>query len=213
MRLNSYRYRSSWVNMKKKTLIAAALLSNIALSGCTVTLAQPDDAELYKTTEAFYKNAATLLFKGERASPVSKQQLSTLRAKEARQHPGHFNRYQAEYDELLVESNTLILRALANSAALSEPGKQVHVRVERSLEEQLGNECDSLQRDFPDADLTTRNYVDLKCLVNRWQREHQQASYQVLNKAIWQNRNNTLFDSILAIQAATANTPSSRITP
>ncbi|QHG64931.2 hypothetical protein [Pseudomonas putida] len=211
--MNSHRYSSRWVNMKKKRLIASALLSTAVLSGCTVTLAQPYDAELYKNTEDFYKNAATLLLKGERASPVSKQQLSTLRAKDARQHPGHFSRFQAEYDELLVESNTLILRALTNAGALSEPGKQLHARVEQSLEEQLGNQCDVLQRDFPDADLTTRNYVDLKCLVSRWQHEHQQASYQVLNKAIWQNRKNTLFDSILAIQAAAANTPSSRINP
>lgn len=185
-----------------KTLTITVLLSTTLLSGCTFKLVQPHDAQRYQSTEQFYKNAATLMLKGERSSPVDLPQLDVMTTEQARQHPGHYSHFQADYDSLLIESNALILRSLANSGQISATGKQIHAKAERLLSRKLSTECDKLQRDFPDADLTTRNYIDLQCLVSKWQNEHARSRAQILSALTWQTRQQTLFHGILAIQSA-----------
>ncbi|MQG95035.1 hypothetical protein [Pseudomonas sp. MN1F] len=190
------------MNILSKAIMASAVFTIPLLAGCTLKLVQPHDAQLYTNTEQFYKSAASLLSKGEQSSPANLQQLAALSAQHVNPHPGHYSQFQAAYEQLVIESNALILRSLANTGTLSTPGKQLQAGVERLLQQGLSTQCDALQRDFPDADLTTRNYIDLKCLVVKWQGEHRQASQQILYKATWQARNNTLFDGILAIQSA-----------
>lgn len=185
-----------------KTIMASVLFAIPLLAGCTLKLVQPHDAQLYTNTEQFYKNAASLLSNGEQSSPANRQHLAALSAQQIDQHPGHYSQFQTAYDRLVIESNALILRSLANSGTLSSPGKQLQAGIERHLQQGLSTQCDTLQRDFPDADLTTRNYIDLKCLITKWQGEHDQANPPILYKATWQARSNALFDGILAIQSA-----------
>lgn len=185
-----------------KTLTTSLLLGTTLLSGCAIKLLQPHDAQLYQSTEQFYKQAATLLLKGERSSPANLPQLDVTPTEQARQHPGHYSHFQADYDSLLIESNALILRSLANSGQISGTGKQIHAQAERLLSRKLSSECDKRQRDFPDADLATRNYIDLQCLVSKWQNDHARSRAQILSALTWQTRQQTLFNGILAIQSA-----------
>ncbi|MGH8380815.1 hypothetical protein [Pseudomonas sp.] len=197
------------MNFPARLLIFPALLISLILFGCTVTLVQPYDAELYKNTEAFYKKASTMILKGQSSSPTTPQQLAGIPPKTASDNPGHFSKFQNDYDELLVDSNALILRSLANSGSVDEIGKQTQAKIEGVIKGNVTSECDTAQQDFPSVDLTTRNYIDLKCLVAKWKKEHQgpagaSSSKQILKKANWEGREKTLFDSILAIQSAEA---------
>lgn len=188
-----------------KMIMASALSALPLVTGCTLTLVQPYDAQLYENTEQFYTHAATLLLEGEYSSPANTRQLAALSPQQANEHPGHYSHFQPQYDKLLVESNTLILRSLVNTGTVSEPGKRLQANVERFLQRNFSAQCDTLQKDFPDADLTTRNYIDLKCLVAKWQDEHHQADKKILYKANWQGRSRTLFYGILALQSAEAS--------
>lgn len=191
-------------------LFLPELLILLALTGCTVTLVQPYDAELYKSTEAFYKKAATVILKGESASPTG-QQLASITSKAASENPGHFSKFKADYDELLVDSNALILRSMANSGKVDDLGKQAQSKFEGFIGGDVASACETIQQDFPAADLTTRNYIDLKCLVAKWKNEHEgvggagtSEGKQILKKGIWEGRERTLFNAILAIQSAEA---------
>lgn len=193
-----------------KRLFYPVLLISLMLFGCTVTLVQPYDAELYKNTEAFYKKAATMILKGENSSPTA-QQLANITPKAASDNPGHFSKFKTDYDELLVDSNALILRSLANSGKVDDIGKQAQAKIEDLIRGNISTACETAQQDFPSVDLTTRNYIDLKCLVTKWKNEHQGVGgtdasdgKQILKKANWEGRERTLFDSILAIQSAEA---------
>lgn len=188
-----------------KTLTTSLLLGTTLISGCAIKLVQPHDAQLYQSTEQFYKQAATLLLKGERSSPVNVPQLAVMPTEQARQHPGHYSHFQADYDSLLIESNALILRSQANSRQISATGMQIHAKAERLLSRKLSTECDKLQHDFPDADLTTRNYIDLQCLVSKWQNDHARSREQILPALTWQTRQQILFGGMLAIQSAEAS--------
>lgn len=187
-----------------------ALLS-LTLIGCTVTLVQPYDAELYKNTETFYKKSEEMILRGENSSPTA-QQLANIPLKAASDNPGHFSKFQADYDELIVESNSLILRSLANFGKVDEIGKQAQSKIEDVIRGQNTTACETVHKDFPSVDLTTRNYIDLKCIVTKWKNEHQGVGgigapdgKQILKKANWEGRERILFQAILAIQSAEAS--------
>jgi len=190
------------------------LLLVCCLSACTtVNLVQPYDADLYNNTEAFYKNASAMIAKGISVSPKTSEQLLAIADDEKAQHPGHYRQFYVDYNSLLIESNALILRSLANSQQLDNSGQAIQQKIEAVISESLPTECDSLQQSFPSVSLTTRNYIDLKCLVGRWSEAHQghdpngdiTRGKQILKQAAWEGRAKSLFDGILAIQTAEAS--------
>jgi len=190
------------------------LLSLFCLSACTtVNLVQPYDADLFNNTEAFYKNASTVIAKGISVSPKTSEELLAINDDEKEQHPGHYRQFYVDYNNLLIESNALILRSLSNSQQVDITGQAMQEKIEAVISESFPTECDTLQESFASVSLTTRNYIDLKCLIGRWSEAHQGRSpsgditrgKQVLKKATWEGREKSLFDGILAIQTAEAS--------
>jgi len=202
--------------MKSLTKLAVRLLIVMCLplyiSSCNVTLVQPYDAELYKNTENFYKKASTVIARGMSVSPKTSNEVRSISDATKEQHPGHYKQFKRDYDALLVENNALILRSLANSDQIDKMGKKLQAKIEAAIEKKLPGDCDSLQSSFVGVSLTTRNFIDLKCVIGRWNDVHQgkgsnnDSTYgkQILKQANWEGRSKTLFDAILAIQKAEA---------
>lgn len=181
----------------------------IFLSGCIpVTLVQPYDADLYSNTEAFYKKASDLIAKGVSVSPVSNEERDAITPQEAEHHPGHYKQFKAGYESLLVDANALILRALANSGSIDSKALEIHIKIENAITNSIPNGCDDLQNQFSGVSLTVRNYIDLKCLIGSWEKQHNSKDLTggklILKKANWEARSKSLFEGILAVQKAEA---------
>lgn len=199
--------------MKISMAIAAKycplVLAGLMLAGCaTVTLVQPYDADLYANTEAFYKQAARVIARGVSASPRTSGDVRSIADGAEAQHPGHYRQFRADYDTLLIESNALILRSMANATRIGAAGQQLHDKIEAAITESFPSECDSLQASFAEVSLTTRNYIDLKCLIGKWSEQHQNPDLtngkRILKQSNWEGRAKSLFQGILAIQSAQA---------
>lgn len=198
---------------KNYLMLFCLVLLSTALSGCiTVHLVQPYDADLYSNTEAFYKKASATIAKGINVSPKLPKDVKAIPEESKEQHPGHYNQFKNDYDILIVDSNSLILRSLSNSGQIDEIGRNIQTKIEEAIVSTFPASCDSLHETFSSVSLTTRNYIDLKCLIGRWSIDHQgngaeDITYgkQVLKKANWEARDKTLFESILAIQKAEAS--------
>lgn len=189
-----------------------ALLLCIFLPACSVTLVQPYDADLYANTEAFYKKASAVISKGIDASPKLPGAIRAISEDSKEKHSGHYNQFKKDYDALMIDCNSLILRSLSNSDEINSLGKKLQSKIEEAITSNVPVSCDSLQSSFPEVSLTTRNYIDLKCLIGRWASEHEgniepDPTYgkQILKKSNWEGRSRTLFASILAIQKAEAS--------
>lgn len=202
------------LTLARKISAFLALAASILLSGCdTVKLIQPYDADLYKNTESFYKQASLVIARGVSVSPNTPAEVRGIPAGTEASHPGHYSKFKDNYDELLIDSNALILRSLANSGTVGQLGQAIQAKIESAITQTLPSECDDLQGNFPGVSLTTRNYIDLKCLMGRWRVEHQGLSpqgdltygKQVLKSGNWEGRHKTLFTAILAIQQAEAS--------
>lgn len=203
--------------MKLYTLNSAklycVLLFFISIVGCTVNLVQPYDADLYANTEAFYKKASAMIAKGMNVSPKMPADIRAIPEGSEEQHPGHYKQFKDDYSALLVDSNSLILRSLSNSGQIDAFGRDIQAKIEEAITSNFATSCDSLQEKFSRVSLTTRNYIDLKCLIGRWIIEHEgkgegdDITYgkQVLKKSNWEGRAKTLFEGILAIQKAEAS--------
>ena len=203
--------------MKQNSLnpvkLFCVLLFFILAAGCTVNLVQPYDADLYSNTEEFYKKASAMIGKGVNVSPKLPRDIRAIPDGSKEQHPGHYNQFKNDYDALLVDCNSLILRSLSNSGQIDALGRDIQSKIEEAITSNFPTSCDSLQNTFSGVSLTTRNYIDLKCLIGRWATEHEgkrednDITYgkQVLKKSNWEGRSKTLFDSILAIQKAEAS--------
>jgi hypothetical protein len=184
-----------------------------SLIGCTINLVQPYDADLYANTESFYEKASAMVAKGITLSPKFSDDIRDIPAGTEEQHPAHYNQFKGDYDALLIDCNSLILRSLSNSGEIDKIGREIQKKIEMAIVSTLPNSCDSLQESFPNVSLTTRNYIDLKCLIGRWSEVHQGKNgsdditfgKQVLKKSNWEAREKTLFEAILAIQTAEAS--------
>jgi hypothetical protein len=193
--------------------LCCVLILFASLIGCAVNLVQPYDADLYANTEAFYKKASAMIAKGMNASPKTSDEIKAIKKGSEEKHPGHFNQFKDDYDALLIDSNSLILRSLSNSGQINALGMQIQAKIEEAITSNIPGSCDSMQDDFPGVSLTTRNYIDLKCLIGSWSEVHQGRGpsgditfgKMILKKSIWEGRAKTLFDGILAIQKAEAS--------
>lgn len=200
-----------FVNLFK---VYSILSLTLFLAGCaTVKLVQPYDADLYNNTEAFYKKASDMINRGVSVSPKKPDDVRAINDDEKEQHPGHYKQFSTDYDALLIDSNALILRAMANSSQIDSIGQELQAKIETVITEKFPSECDSLQESFPNVSLTTRNYIDLKCIIGSWDKSHQgldpnrDITYgkQILKQSNWEGRSKTLFEGILAIQQAEAS--------
>lgn len=182
----------------------------LLVSGCTtVTLVQPYDAVLYNNTELFYKKASELIARGVADSPRTNDERKKMSKDTGDQSAGHYNAFKDQYGALVIDVNLLILRALANSSKIDAKAQGIHIKLEEYISKGMSEECKELHKGFIDVSLTVRNYIDLKCLIEKWDREHQSdeitRSTMILKKANWEGRSKNLFGAILAIQNAEAS--------
>lgn len=191
-----------------KTLLLSVFF--VALSGCSlVTLVQPYDADLYSNTESFYKKSSEVIAKGISVSPKTNGERDGITHSDIEKHPGHYNQFKSDYSSLLIDVNSLILRALANSGDIASKAQEVHTKIENAITKSIPDKCDDLQNEFSEVSLTTRNYIDLKCLIGKWESQHNSKDTSgqklILKKANWEARSKSLFQGILAIQKAEAS--------
>jgi hypothetical protein len=185
-----------------KSLVAAVIA--LSFSACTVTLVQPYDQKLFDETEAFYKKAATLVQEGEMLSPRTDAERKNI--KEPLKHPAHLSVFAPKYDALIIDSDVLILRAMANSGAIDSAGNKLQKKIEKLIADPLPSQCSELEEEFKNTSLTVKNYVDLKCVLVRWRAQHGDEkltdNVMILKKANWEARRPVMFNLILAIQKA-----------
>lgn len=193
--------------MKRKRVLAIGfVVLAILMSGCSVMLVQPYDDKLVTDTEELYKKAASLIEDGRVASPRTDQEREAISDPE--NHPGHFSVFETEYNRLIVDSEALILRAMAGSAQINKAGQQVQEKINKLIDEGSESQCKELADEFGKVSLTVQNYVDLKCIILQWKERHNDDSFtqnkKILKKANWEARKRIIFNGILAIQKAEA---------
>jgi hypothetical protein len=183
-----------------------AVLTTVLVAGCAVTLVQPYDEKLSNDTEAFFKNASTLVDEGLIASPRTDE--ARLSIKQFSAHAGHFSKFEPKYDSLLRDADSLILRSLAKSGEIGPLGNRLQKKIEGLIQGAVPSACPELDAEFNDLSnsLTVRNYVDLKCYVINWKAQHSDLKVtentQILKRVNWETRKSGVFNIILAIQKA-----------
>lgn len=198
---------SSRINFYRQPQLArslAAIIIALSSTACTVTLVQPYDQKLFDDTETFYKKAATLVQEGEMLSPRTDAERKNI--KEPLKHPAHLSAFAPKYDALIIDSDALILRAMANSATIYIAGNKIQQKLEKLIVDPLPSQCSELEEEFKNTSLTVKNYVDLKCVLVRWRAQHGDEkltdNFMMLKKANWEARKPVMFNLILAIQKA-----------
>jgi hypothetical protein len=178
----------------------------LLVTACTLTLVQPYDEKLFNDTETFYKKAATVIEEGKSVSPTTDDQRAAI-AKPA-EHPAHISAFESKYDELIVDSEALILRATAESEKIDAAGQAIQAEIDDLIEASLPSKCPEVQAEVGKVSLTAKNFVDLKCLILKWRAEHGDKELtkgtSILKKANWEGRKVVLFNTIMAIQKAEA---------
>jgi hypothetical protein len=187
----SHRFRSGIVTI-------ATVFFVLSLNACTVKLVQPFDEKLINDTEAFYKKGAEMIIEGQDASPKTDKDRDSIADPD--QNPAHFSNFESKYDALIVDSETLILRAMSNSQAINSAGQAIQEKIEELIGAAVPTNCPDLQSEFGKVSLTAQNFVDLKCLILRWKEQHREKG--IFKNANWEGRKRTLFNIVFAIQKA-----------
>lgn len=202
MYLRSVRRNTHWNGIFAAVLIAGLLI--LLVTACTVRLVQPYDEKLLNDTEAFYKNAATMIEEGKAVSPKTDAQRQAIT--NPAEHPGHFSAFESRYDVLITDSEALILRGIAGSQEIDAAGQAFQEKIDAVIDASLPSECPELQAEFGKVSLTAKNFVDLKCLILKWRKEHNDVEFtrgkRILKRGNWEGRKRVLFNIILAIQTA-----------
>ena len=176
-----------------------------SVSGCTTTLVTPYDESLVTGTEAFYKKAAGLIEEARVVSPKTDAERSAIQNPAS--HKGHFSKYESKYNDLIVDTEVLILRAMAGDSEIDAKGKELQAKISQLIDETVTSEqCKQIHAAIGETSLTAKNFVDLKCLVTQWKLQHADSAFTkttlILKKANWEARKQHLFNAILAIQKA-----------
>lgn len=197
MRSNSRRYQSLTA-----ILIVGFLV--LAVPACNIKLVQPFNEKLFNDTEAFYKKAAEMIAEGKAVSPKTDDQRAAISV--LIEHPAHISSFESKYDALIVDSEALILQAMAGSQEIDSAGQTIQGKINELIDASLPSKCPDLQAEFAKVSLTAKNFVDLKCLILKWRAEHGDEKLtkgtSILKKANWEGRKAVLFNIILAIQKA-----------
>jgi len=177
---------------------AVMLVAVFLFTGCGAVIVQHYDSRLIDKTEALYKKGAEMILQGWAVSPrTDTQRAAMMRDLNS---PASFSKFEARYDELILDSELLILRAMSGSMDINARGAKIQERVEQLIEADVPSVCPDLQAEFSGISLTARNFVDLKCLLMRWKEQHRERD--ILKKANWEGRKIALFDIIYAIDRA-----------
>lgn len=196
-RIRTHRYQARVVALTVGFLL-------LLLTACTVKLVQPYDEKLLNDTEAFYKKAATTIEEGRSASPRTDDERNKII--EPTKHPAHISAFESKYDALIVDSDALILRAIAGSQSIDSVGEAVQTKINELIEAKLPTLCPELKENLGKVSLTAMNFVDLKCLVLKWRKDHADKELTegtgILKKANWEGRQVVLFETVLAIEKA-----------
>ncbi len=188
-------------------LRAATLALFLILAGCTRQLVQPYDARLLDDAEAFYRNAAAMIDYGATVSPANDDARAAI--DEPDLHEGHASNFRAHYASAISEVDVMLLRALASQQQISTVGERLQTRINGLLDEALPSACAELQAEMADVAtrrLTVANLVDLKCLLIRWQAQHEDPALTrgsfILKRSNWALRKSALFKAVLSIEMA-----------
>jgi hypothetical protein len=191
---------------QKKSAILISGLLVLLFSGCTtVRIVQPYDDRLFDETETFFKNADAMVERGKSVSPRSDAERAAI--VEPTKHPGHISAFESKYDELLVDSDALILRAIVNGQVVDYLGSKIGEKINAAIESSLPSVCEEVaEAAAAKMSLTAMNFVDLKCIVIKWKEEHGDKELtdgkSILKKVNWEGRKIALFTAILSIQKA-----------
>ena len=190
--------------MKKSFLPLFLLIPIALLYGCTTVLVSPYDEKLVTDTEAFYILAAETIEQGRAVSPKTDEERAAIADPET--HDGHFSKFEGKYNDLIIATEALILRAMASDSKISKEGQKIQEKLSKMIEENISSECQALSAEFSQTSLTAKNYVDLKCIVLKWKEQHADMGLtkdtQILKKANWEGRKIIVFNAVLAIQKA-----------
>lgn len=190
-----------------KALCSALMATLLLLSGgCYVTLVQPYDEKLLTETEAIFKKASAMIDDGIAASPTTDENRSSIKKPE--DHPAHISKFDERYRSLSTDADALVLRALAKSQDVSPVGDKLQKKISDLIEQALPSQCEDLEGEpgVSTSSLTVKNYIDLKCILVRWEAQHADVKLtqgtQILKRTNWELRKTTIFGAILAIQKA-----------
>lgn len=194
--------RDRSVISRRKQRAMLVLLVVLSLLGCSTTLVAPFDQKLIDGTDALYKRAAGMIDRGMLASPRTDRQRSAIAGPAS--HPGHFSRYRADYDALLVGADALILGAVSQDWLIDARGEALQRRVLDRLGQAQPSLCPDLQAEIDPPGLTSQRVVDLKCLLLTWRQKHDDREFtmgtRILKRANWEGRKRALFNAVLVIQ-------------
>jgi hypothetical protein len=187
----------------------------LAVGGCAVTLVQPYDEKLITDSESLFKKASAMVDDGFQASPRTDEARAQIRLDSTRPgagplsaHPAHFAQFERRYNEILTDSDALILRSLSKSQEIGTVGIRLQKKIEALIEEAVPTNCPEMDAEFSQmtSSLTVRNFVDLKCLLAGWKAQHANQRVtqdtSILKQVNWELRRSTLFSAVLAIQSA-----------
>lgn len=196
--------------MREKLITTKSLVSCIAvaallfLGGCSPALVTPYDEKLLTSTEEFYKKAAEIIEEGRAASPKFDEDRQKIA--EPEKHDAHFTKFESKYNQLVIDSEVLILRAMASSDEIDLAGQKLQSKLNELIETTIPSKCEELKNAFGETSLTATNYIDLKCIIMKWKEQHSDPELTqgklILKKANWEGRKQTIFNAILAIQKA-----------
>jgi hypothetical protein len=180
------------------------ILAFVCLAGCSIALVSPHDEQLLAGTEMFYRKAAGVIERGISASPSS----DTARDKilEPDKHAGHYSGFESSYKDLILDLETLLLRAIANDGKIDPAGRRLQEGINRIIETAIPSECDDASALFDGTSLTIKNFLDLKCIILKWKKQHSDPVLTrgslILKKANWEGRKRIIFNAVLAIERA-----------
>ncbi len=198
--------RAKPLNQVASKLLLLAFLLFSFISGCSVKLVQPYDEKLVTDTEAFYKKAAGIIEHGRAVSPKTNEARKAI--SEPSKHPGHFSQFESKYNDMLIDSEALIMRAMVGSNEIDRTGQKLQAKLDELIETNIPSVCEGLAEEFGKTSLTVKNYVDLKCIVSKWKEQHADPrltrNTMILKKANWEGRKRSIFNAVLAIQKAEA---------
>lgn len=177
----------------------------LLLTSCTLKVVPKYDDKLYNDTEAFFKKADAMIELGKAVSPKTDDERALITKPD--QHPSHVSAFESKYNELLLDSDVLILRAIVNEQGADSIGKAVQTKISALINESLPSNCTDLeQAQTAKTSLAAMNFVDLKCIIIKWKDQHgdQKLTQKkgILKKSNWEGRKLVIFDAILAIQKA-----------
>lgn len=188
------------------SMVTVSILATLFVGGCAVTLVQPYDEKLLTDTEAIFKKASSMIDDGITNSPNTDEERSAIAKPES--HLAHVSKFDGRYAALSTDADALILRALSKTEEVDQIGRKLQGQINELVEKSLPSQCDDIEDELGLAatSLTVKNYIDLKCLIVRWNAQHSEPALtkgtSILKRTNWELRRSTIFSTILAIQRA-----------